>query len=397
MLLRTPRPVALALALLVAGCGPRGAVVLDDEPAADTDADTDPDTGDDSGGGTDTSGDTDTGGDTGGDTDAPLDPAPRTLDPWDAAVHVTGRADDSDPTRLPMHWPGTAFAVRFEAPSITVTIEDEGDNYLNVHVDGAAPVVLDLLPGVHDYVLAEGLAPGEHHIAVDKRTETFEGDAVVSAITLGAGNRVLPADPAPTLRLEFYGDSITAGYSADCACNEDVPEYKNHGATYATLVAEALGGEHHAIALSGVGLVRSWWDAEMPDYWDGLRAGDGAWDFADWPADIVVVNLGQNDYWLGVRGEIVRAYVGFLADVRAAHPDAEIFLALGSMDATAPGSPMPAYVEAAVEARRDAGDTDVHAVIFAYNGWGGHPVADDHAAMAEALVEAIDAAMPELR
>ena len=39
---------------------------------------------------------------------------------------------------------------------------------------------------------------------------------------------------------------------------------------------------------------------------------------------------------------------------------------------------------------------DVHAVIFPYNGWGGHPIESDHAEMAAILIDAILTAMPEL-
>ena len=37
----------------------------------------------------------------------------------------------------------------------------------------------------------------------------------------------------------------------------------------------------------------------MVTYWDSLQNDDHAWDFSLWTPDIVVVNLGQNDYWLG--------------------------------------------------------------------------------------------------
>ena len=330
-------------------------------------------------------------------TQQPLDPNPLTVLPSDPAIHTIGRIDQSDPARLPLHWPGSSVSFSFEAPSISVTIDDAGDNYLNVYVDDLAPVVLDLEPGENTYIIAEGLSSSPHTVGLHKRTETFEGDATVLSFELGAENRLGEAAPEPTLRFEFYGDSITAGYSADCECDQGDAVYKNHDLTYAALTAAALGGEHHAIALSGVGIVSSWWDAEIDDYWDGLYAGDGAWDFSSWPADVVVVNLGQNDYWLGVQGEIVRAYVEFLADLRNVHPTAEIFLALGSMDATADGSPMPDRVEQAVLVRNSAGDDSVHSLIFPYNGWGGHPIEGDHAEMAEVLVEAILREMPELQ
>lgn len=330
-------------------------------------------------------------------TQEPLDPNARTILPSDPSIHTVGRLDQSDPSRLPLHWPGSSVSFSFQAPSVSVTIDDAGDNYLNVYIDDLAPVVLDLEPGEHTYVLSEGLTAEPHRVAIHKRTETFEGDATVLSFELGPENRMGESEPDPTFRMEFYGDSITAGYSADCECDQGDAVYKNHDLTYAALAASALGGEHHTIALSGVGIVKSWWNAEMDDYWDGLYAGDGEWDFSSWPADVVVVNLGQNDYWLGVRGEIVRAYVEFLVELRDVHPNAEIFLALGSMDATAEGSPMPGWVEQAVTIRNESGDSDVHSLIFPYNGWGGHPIEADHSEMADMLIEAVLREMPELR
>ena len=109
-----------------------------------------------------------------------------------------------------------------------------------------------------------------------------------------------------------------------------------------------------------------------------------------------MINLGQKGNWLGVGAQMTAAYVDFAGRLREQHPNAHIYLALGSMDAVAPGSPFPGYLEDAVDALNADGDDKVHGVIFPYNGSGAHPVASEQAEMAEILVSAIQETAPEL-
>jgi hypothetical protein len=313
----------------------------------------------------------------------------------DAALRWVGRVDVTDPSSRAMHWPGSGFVTVVDGERLWIEVEDDsGSNRLVVYVDGALVHTAALVAGAQ-WVEVAGLGPGPHTVAVSKRTETFEGDITVRRLWVDATATVVPA-PDPAVRFEFYGDSITAGYSVLCACNLGDAEYKAHDLTYAARATRAFGGEHTAIALSGVGIVRSWWALDMFDYWDAVRDADGAWDFGRYEADVVVVNLGQNDYWLGVRDNITPAYAEFGRLLRAAHPSAEIFFALGSMDAVAPGSPMPGRLEAAVDLLVAEGDPAVHLVLFDYNGDGTHPVDAVQQDMADALVAAIAAARPDL-
>ena len=333
-------------------------------------------------------------GDTGTATDTAVDtgvtPAPVEVSYSDDRLQVVGRVLD-DGAGVGLFWPGSAVLLETDAPAVELILEDEtGDNYLAVVVDGGSPVVLGGVQGVQRVVLAEGLAAGRHRIELHKRTEGWEGTLWVRGFRLPLGGS-LWAVPEPPVRLEFYGDSITSGYSVDCVCDEALPVYKNHYETYAAIATRRLGGQHHSISISGVGLVRSWWQGSMADYWRGIGFSDQDWDFSRWAPDIVVINLGQNDYWLGVSAErMVGAYVDFVAQLRVEHPAAEIFLALGSMDAAAPGSGYPEAVRAAVETLRQGGDQGVHALIFDHVP-GGHPVASTQEEMAAVLLAAIEA------
>ena len=352
------------------------------------------DTGDTSGeSAADSSGDST--GDTSGDSGETADPNPVVVEADDPGFQYVGRILAPDPKAPELYWPGSAVRATFEGTSLAITLEDRGDNWVNVQIDGGDAVVVDCEPGEQTYVVAEGLTDGEHTVDVNKRTEAPEGVLAFHGFTLDPG-RHLAAPPAPAAwRIEYFGDSITSGMSIESTCDCDDPAYKNNAATYAAVTARALGADYHAISISGLGIVRSWWPATIEDYWDSYQDVDHAWDFTLWTPQIVVINLGQNDKWLGVGGEITLAYVNFVGEVRAVYPDAQIFLALGSMDAVAPGSPFPGYVEAAV-ARLNTTDPNVHAVLFDYNGTGTHPSVSDGLVMADTLEAAIREVMPEI-
>ncbi|MEN0066972.1 MAG: GDSL-type esterase/lipase family protein [Myxococcota bacterium] len=296
-----------------------------------------------------------------------------------------GRIDQRARTAPILVWSGSSVKGVIDATTITVQLQGSGTNWVNVYVDDEEPQVIELLDGIHDYVVAEGLAPGPHAFRLSKRTEAADGALRFRGVMADGW---LEESERPAFGIEFYGDSITSSYSIECACDEALPEYKNFDLSYAALAAEAVGAEARAISISGIGIQLSWWPETMFDHWDGLQLGDGAWDFS-WQPELVVVNLGQNDYWLGAGSEIQSTYIDFYDALRDVYPDADVLLALGSMDAVAFGSPMPGYLELAVETLQQQGDDKVHSLVFDYNGHGRHPEVADHEVMADALTSKI--------
>jgi len=169
----------------------------------------------------------------------------------------------------------------------------------------------------------------------------------------------------------------------------------NHYLDYAAVTARNLGAERHTISVSGIGLVKSWWAENMPnDYYWRINCTDSEmkWDFSRWVPDVIVVNLGQNDSWLGTtKSQAVQGYIDFVRTLRSKYnPDVHIILALGSMDMTMPGSPWPGYVETAVSTlKEEHGDSRVYSIFFPYSGINAHPHAEHNAAMAVQLTSFI--------
>jgi hypothetical protein len=154
----------------------------------------------------------------------------------------------------------------------------------------------------------------------------------------------------------------------------------------------------HQTSQSGIGVMVSWFPFTMPDFYDQLSAvgnNDSAWDFKRWTPQVVVVNLLQNDSWLIGRdhklqpepseSQRIAAYKTFVQRIRALYPDAYLVCALGSMDATRPGSPWPGYVTAAVQQMQQDGDKRIGTLFLPYTGYGQHPRVSHHRANAARL------------
>jgi lysophospholipase L1-like esterase len=257
-------------------------------------------------------------------------PAPDAAPEPAAEIHFEGRFTDDHR----FAWSGSTIRARFRGTTISVTLEDSGDNQFDVLIDGAAQPVLKPTAGEATYVLAQGLADQEHDLVLARRTEAFFGVTRFG----GFEGASLVASPGRGRRIEFIGDSITAGYgvlgdSATCPFTADT-EAETHA--WGALVAADLGAAHTAIAYSGIGVYRDYGGKttdQMPVRFERTFADDpgNAWDFG-WTPQVVVVNLGTNDFAGGDPGQAyVDAYVSFVAAIRAHYPDAWILIAHSPM------------------------------------------------------------------
>ena len=158
----------------------------------------------------------------------------------------------------------------------------------------------------------------------------------------------------PTRRLEFVGDSITAGY-----CNllwvPDIDRHKTNRSniesfwlSWPTRTCEALGAECHTAAWSGFALTHSHFcdkPVTMPEIWERTLASDDKadWAFDAWKPQAVVINLGTND-WHGVPDDwstplvssfvanFTQTYHDFVDRIVSVYgPSTHVFVAVGPM------------------------------------------------------------------
>ncbi|MFR3792088.1 MAG: GDSL-type esterase/lipase family protein [Blautia massiliensis (ex Durand et al. 2017)] len=186
--------------------------------------------------------------------------------------------------------------------------------WLSVELNGAWIARFPVPKGESEICLFRGMSPGTpKHLRVLKDVQAMHDDPdhflQITGLSYPEG-RFLPL-PEPAWRLEFVGDSITSGEGAlGATCEEDwISAFFSAFNNYARQTADALGAEWRIVSQSGWGLLSSWDNDphnRVMDYYDtvcGLAAGPhnaalGAqkpYDFAAWPADAVILNLGTND------------------------------------------------------------------------------------------------------
>jgi lysophospholipase L1-like esterase len=317
-----------------------------------------------------------------------------------SALRLIGRFDRSDALHPRFAWPGSAVATRFTGSGLHVRLRATGFDQLEVVIDGAPTRVLALAPGREDYEVAAGLPAGPHELWLEKRTEARIGE--VELLGFDPAGALIPPGGAPDRRIELVGDSITAGYGLEGVgpvCKGSRVAADDEFLSYGALAARELGAEHVTLAWAG----RT--TEQMSELYERTLPGrpESRWDFSAWTPDVVVVNLGTNDFNHGDPGQgaFTRPYVAFVHKVRARYPRAFIVCALGSMltDSYPPGAHAltraRAYITQIVSGLRAAGDDRVTFLEFSSqdfaNGLGCdyHPSLKTHRLMGDKLTSTL--------
>ena len=320
---------------------------------------------------------------------------PRTVPAGDPRFQYQGRLDPRDPAGPVLVWEDSAAAIDFGGTHLEVEFgPSEGDNFLDIRVDGAPWVAQVPVAAGSRFTCPLPLAAGRHHLEIHKRQEASAGTLQFRGIRIGAEEDAYrPAPAAYRLRMEFFGDSITAG-----ACDEDGPAdqwetHRTHNAElgYAALVARSFGADCRNLSISGIGIVTGWIPFVAGQTWDRLypKPDAPAADLSLWTPDVVFVNLGDNDadypkaHHLPFPDGFGARYTELILRIRRAYPGAEVVMLLGGMDSGAHSAPLNAEWGGAV-ARLEASDAHMHHLVFKHWTYT-HPRVPDHAALAAEL------------
>ncbi len=297
-------------------------------------------------------------------------------------------------------WSGSYVVGRFKGTGVSVRIKDEGFNLFQVVIDGEPRKVLrtDKAKGEFAYPIADGLPDAVHDVSIHRRTEAKVGEAVVFGFEVLSGGKLVPVAPPPERRMETIGDSITTGFGNEgpgATCGY-VNSEQNEYLTYGAIAARNLNADHTTIAWSGKTL------HEMKEYFPSAlpaRPDGPPWDFATYQPQVVVLNVGTNNFALVDPGEarFVRLYHELVAAVRTAYPKAFIVCALGSMlsnvypEGRNNLTQARKYMKVAVAKLKEAGDTNLDFLEFPEQnhadglGCGFHPSLKTHRLMGDRL------------
>ncbi len=351
-------------------------------------------------------------------------------------VRVLGRTDGRrDPVAL--FWTASGLELTYDGGELWLVAEADFGPYepwISVEINGAWLMRTPLYRGGNELCLFRGMTEGQpKHVRIFKETQAMNEDDAHRLLLLGLrhdGGAFLPLPP-PRYRLEFIGDSITSGEGlAGALCETDwismLFTVRDH---YALLTADALGAELRIVAQSGWGVLSAWNNdprRALPDYYErvcGPVSGEGNrllgaqadYDFAAWPTDAVIVNLGSNDggafdspAWVDEQtGErfqerlradgtpepedmerLARAVARTLAKLRAYNPGALIVWAYGML-----GDRVRPAIQSGLERyQAQSGDPRVSLLMLPDTtpqtvGARQHPGAGSHQAAASVLIE----------
>jgi lysophospholipase L1-like esterase len=313
-----------------------------------------------------------------------------------AEIRFVGRVQHTSAQGARYAWSGSGFVARFQGTGVSVRLKDDKNQH-TVVLDGTLRDVLKTDGRTEPYVLARGLAPGQHRLEVYRRTEALFGPTELIDLLVDDGRLLAP--PAVSVRrIEIVGDSISAGYGnegADTTCPFSV-DTENHYASYGAVLARALGAELSTVAWSGRGVVRNY-DGEpgdpMPVLFERTLPQDQAsrWDFSLVP-QAVIINLGTNDFSTEPdppEQTFVAAYRALLERVRSVYPGAFVLCTVGPMLGGEDLGRARRGIAEAVRHRHAAGDDRVVAYEMQTPnpspGCDWHPSTATHARMAEEL------------
>lgn len=282
----------------------------------------------------------------------------RVIDADNPAITFVGRSDNSVKGQKSFDWPGVYFKCRFTGKSIGLKLYGNKQIYYNVYIDNNLTVVSSANDGEIIWA-GQNLKPGTHTLQVFKRTEAFLGISLFKGLVIDDNAEVLPWAENLTRKIEFIGNSITCGYGTEGKDKTEhfKPETENNYTSYAAFLSRAFKANYHIIAHSGKGVVRNYGDSlkvsiapAMPVLFNQTFDNNvsPAWDFNGWKPDMVVINLGTNDFSTQPFPDKIvfqRTYENLINRVREVYGNVQVFCIVGPMI----NEPCYSYVKEMVE------------------------------------------------
>ncbi len=311
-------------------------------------------------------------------------------------IQYTGRIDFRNPM-LPRFWqPGVYIETKFVGSNCEIILRDQelwgkNHNYIEVVVDGSM-VRLQTKSKQDTITVAQNLSDGIHTLLICKNTEANIGYLEFVGIRC---NGLVKAEPKPTRKIEFIGNSITCGTGSDQSivpCGKGVwHDQHNAYLSYGPTIARALKTQWSLSAVSGIGLMHSCCDMDikMPPVFDkiDMRSDSVGWDFSKYQPDVVTVCLGQND---GIQDaeKFCTAYVKFIQDLRGHYPKTQIILLTSPMGDPQLTTVLKKYLTSIQQIIKKLGDKKVDTYFYSkqyHSGCDSHPDLQEHQLMANEL------------
>ncbi|MBQ7991028.1 MAG: electron transporter RnfD [Oscillospiraceae bacterium] len=335
----------------------------------------------------------------------------------DKRLSYMGRIDHSE-DGAHFYWASSQVTAVFNGTWADITVMNKtawGNISLGYLIDGRMGR-LPLSPQndgeFKTYRIADGLEPDRTHtLTVYKR---MSANHTFTLSEINTDGEFLPCEPEYDLKLEFYGDSVSAGEVTEAdafagrsdPCNHD-SIYDNSYFAYTWQCARLLNASFHNIAQGGIAV----FDDTGYFHWPKMIGMESVydkvcyfpeggeltqWDFSKYTPDCAVFALGQNDQHNGitdandidiydpaVRRHWKDGYKKLISDVAAHYGRVKIVMITTVLMHDAEWD---RAIDEIVNEMKSEG-YDIHHFLFSGNGsvTPGHPRRAEHAVMAREL------------
>lgn len=254
----------------------------------------------------------------------PDDPNIRYIGHWDQSHLAEEAITVNSGSRILCSFTGHTIRGLFNTQGITNPAQ------IYVSIDSSQPELIKLDSEMKNFTPSP-LAGDRHTLQiavkdVDERANRWvpplASAVIFKGFILSAGSGTKPLPPASSLKMEFYGDSITQGVRAVSMAVG--PDGSDGTKDYAFLTAMAFGALHNQVGFGRQGVIRPG-NGEVPPAPQSF-----GWNFQGSRADpsfvpkVVVVNQGTNDS-IYPSSQFRPVYQSYIAEIRKAYPDAFIF------------------------------------------------------------------------
>lgn len=273
------------------------------------------------------------------------------------SIRYVGRFDLSNSQEVRYDWSGVYIQFSFRGTECAVKMNDTGHNYYNVFVDDQPSKTIDVKSDT-TIVIAKNIGTHIHKIRIYKRTEGNQGTGSFKGILIPENGEMLEWKDVPSRKIEFIGNSITCGYGTEGLSKSErfKPSTENNYLSYAPIMGRAFKADYHIIAHSGMGVIRNYGYKEkvspnaMPDRFNRVYDEKELplWNFRLWKPDVVVINLGTNDFSTQPfpdKAVFKAGYEKLIDEVKKQYGEVPVFCIVGPMT----DEPCYSYVKELVE------------------------------------------------
>lgn len=253
------------------------------------------------------------------------------------------------------------------------------DIYWQVSVDGH-PFKRYRINGKKNLVLTDDSTKnGEHSLILVRSTEGEAGISEFKGFVMKAGGHLVECPDIKTRRLEFTGDSITAGaLNLGSYEGEGYHKTEDGNMAFGPELSRLLNAEWSVVAKSGGGLIHNYadtWPSDKPlaidrygwtFFYNRFSPDNLSWDAKNFPVDGVIIAIGTNDFTDPDRKpteeEFVKGYEDLIVKVRTMNPTAKI-ICLEPVPSWLPAE-VRDWINTAVKNRRASGDKKVYCIML---------------------------------